>query len=137
MRRALTLAGALLALAAPAQARPSAATVRLDKAVTLAEAYWSGDACQPQAWIGDADWSEFDGVSIASSCAWGLPPTWPRWRWARLCPVVVHEFGHLAGHGHTDDPRSVMSAEALGGFPEICGRRPRRTPVSMPAREAS
>lgn len=25
-----------------------------------------------------------------------------------LCTVVIHEMGHLAGYGHTYDPRSIM-----------------------------
>jgi hypothetical protein len=25
------------------------------------------------------------------------------------CKLIVHEYGHLAGHGHTDDPTSIMN----------------------------
>ncbi len=37
----------------------------------------------------------------------------PSWRAAIydppwLCTLVVHEYGHLAGHGHSDDPADVM-----------------------------
>lgn len=31
-----------------------------------------------------------------------------RWRWSRLCTVMVHEYGHLAGHDHSKDPFNVM-----------------------------
>ena len=30
------------------------------------------------------------------------------WNWAKLCTVFVHEFGHLAGNPHSDDPKDVM-----------------------------
>ena len=39
-----------------------------------------------------------------------LDPTWraaiydPPW----LCTLVVHEYGHIAGNGHSDDPADVM-----------------------------
>jgi hypothetical protein len=28
--------------------------------------------------------------------------------WPMLCTVIVHEYGHLAGHQHTTDPNDVM-----------------------------
>jgi len=31
-----------------------------------------------------------------------------RWPFAKFCSVVVHEYGHLAGRPHSDDPESVM-----------------------------
>ncbi len=30
------------------------------------------------------------------------------WPWTTLCTTVVHEYGHLAGRGHSDRPGSVM-----------------------------
>jgi hypothetical protein len=32
------------------------------------------------------------------------------WDWQKLCTVVVHEVGHLAGHDHVDDVEDVMYA---------------------------
>lgn len=31
-----------------------------------------------------------------------------RWPWGKFCTVTIHEYGHLAGHGHSRNPRSVM-----------------------------
>jgi hypothetical protein len=31
------------------------------------------------------------------------------WDWPKLCTVVEHELGHLAGHDHVDNPHDVMS----------------------------
>ena len=41
---------------------------------------------------------------------------WP-WR----CTRVVHEYGHLAGHGHVEDPADIMHAKIERLAPE-CGR---------------
>jgi hypothetical protein len=32
---------------------------------------------------------------------------------AKRCHVIVHEWGHLTGHEHSDNPRSVMYGEDL------------------------
>src|SRR5215207_223132 len=32
------------------------------------------------------------------------------WNWPKLCTVFAHEFGHLAGNAHSDDPDDVMFA---------------------------
>ena len=34
-----------------------------------------------------------------------------------LKEVLLHEFGHVIGLGHVDDPEQVMTSEALGGRP--------------------
>ena len=31
------------------------------------------------------------------------------WTWPKFCTVMVHEFGHLAGHPHAEDGPDVMS----------------------------
>jgi hypothetical protein len=33
------------------------------------------------------------------------------WTWLKLCTTVVHEYGHLDGHDHSDDEESVMARE--------------------------
>jgi hypothetical protein len=42
-------------------------------------------------WLDAGAWGDFDAVG--------------------MCAVVVHEWGHLLGHGHADDPRDVMAEE--------------------------
>ena len=38
--------------------------------------------------------------------------------WARFCTVLVHEYGHLAGHPHTDDGPDVMSPVYRAPLPD-------------------
>jgi len=33
---------------------------------------------------------------------------WTPWTRARVCKAIVHEYGHLKGHGHSRNPRSIM-----------------------------
>lgn len=35
----------------------------------------------------------------------------------RLCTAIVHEYGHLAGHGHSRNPRNLMYAYYAGVWP--------------------
>jgi hypothetical protein len=32
--------------------------------------------------------------------------------WWRVCPTVIHEYGHLVGRGHSRNPESIMAATA-------------------------
>jgi hypothetical protein len=36
------------------------------------------------------------------------------WDWDKLCTVLAHEFGHLAGNAHSDDPNDVMFPYYVG-----------------------
>jgi hypothetical protein len=40
------------------------------------------------------------------------------WDWPKLCTVVEHELGHLAGHDHVNDPHDVMSPYYVFAAPE-------------------
>ena len=42
------------------------------------------------------------------------------WDWPKLCSVFVHEFGHLAGNPHSDDPDDVMFAYYTGTNVPAC-----------------
>jgi hypothetical protein len=49
------------------------------------------------------------------------------WDWARLCTTVVHEWGHLAGHGHSHADDSPMHASYVRPYPGcVRGRAARR-----------
>jgi pyruvate/2-oxoglutarate dehydrogenase complex dihydrolipoamide acyltransferase (E2) component len=40
------------------------------------------------------------------------------WDWPKLCTVIEHELGHLAGHDHVNDPHDVMSPYYVYPSPE-------------------
>jgi hypothetical protein len=60
------------------------------------------------------------------------------WDWPKLCTVVEHELGHLAGRDHVDDPRNVMSPYYIYPAPE-CGGQQATTgaPAPKPASQRS
>ena len=46
------------------------------------------------------------------------------WDWPKLCTVIEHELGHLAGHEHVDDPHNVMSPYYVFPTPECAAGQP-------------
>ena len=54
------------------------------------------------------------------------------WDWPKLCTVIEHELGHLAGHEHVDDPHNVMSPYYVFPTPGV-RRRASRAPSRRPA----
>jgi hypothetical protein len=125
-----TLLCALLALALlPAAARADdpapalpvpAADGLMAKAHDLAVARWGTDPCGGQVQV---SWNHM-GPGINARSQWMSvdahdPSTYSQcsisynldvdWDWPKLCTVVEHELGHLAGHDHVNDPHDVMS----------------------------
>ena len=79
---------------------------------TLGEARWDG------MWDIPAD--EREGCRVVLNSA-------RSWNWDMLCTTVVHEYGHLAGHGHSDDQASPMHATYARPYPGcVRGRAARR-----------
>jgi hypothetical protein len=125
-----TLLCALLALAllaaaaraddlAPALPVPAADGL-MAKAHDLAVARWGTDPCGGQVQV---SWNHM-GPGINARSQWMSvdahdPSTYSQcsisynldvdWDWPKLCTVVEHELGHLAGHDHVNDPHDVMS----------------------------
>jgi hypothetical protein len=66
-----------------------------------------------------------------------LSPAWRRavYDWPWLCTLVVHEYGHLAGHGHVDDPNHIMHATIERIAPE-CEHAPVAERALVSARPA-
>jgi hypothetical protein len=52
------------------------------------------------------------------------------WDWPKLCTVIEHELGHLAGHDHVNDPHDVMSPYYIYPTPECAAAS---APASAPA----
>jgi hypothetical protein len=69
------------------------------------------------------------------------------WDWPKLCTVLAHEFGHLAGNAHSADPGDVMFPYYVGTNLPACGTvspgesqaptAPRQGPASPQAKPAS
>jgi hypothetical protein len=105
---------ALLAPAAPASAQDS----RIPAAEAIATHTW-GPVCGGQAPTlleGRAEDYEavysglqahLAGFAIPRDCVIDLTP-WAHAAWWRLCATMLHEWGHLAGRGHSHNPRSIM-----------------------------
>jgi hypothetical protein len=53
------------------------------------------------------------------------------WDWPKLCTVIEHELGHLAGHEHVDDPHDVMSPYYVYPSPECASGQ--AAPAAAPA----
>jgi hypothetical protein len=44
-----------------------------------------------------------------------------RWSETRYCAVLIHEYGHLLGHGHSSNPSDIMyPASTNRNIPQIC-----------------
>jgi hypothetical protein len=91
-------------------------------ATDTAAAQWPESPCRgrervlwvPQAVL-DADHAVrgFAGDALVAACAVRVTDAARRWPGARLCALLQHEFGHLAGHAHTDDPGDIMFSGTL------------------------
>jgi hypothetical protein len=118
---------ALLAIAMLPAAAQAAASVPVpaSDALTstahgLAVARWGSDPCGGQVSV---TWAHMGGGINARSQWMSVdihnPATYSQcsitynldvdWDWPKLCTVIEHELGHLAGHDHVNDPHDVMS----------------------------
>jgi hypothetical protein len=102
---------------------------------SLAAARWGVDPCGGQVAVSwshmgpginaRSQWMSVD-INDASSyteCAitYNLDVDWD---WPKLCTVIEHELGHLAGRQHVNDPRDVMSAYYIYPAPECAPKAP-------------
>jgi matrixin len=137
------------AAAAPRLAVPAAATP-MTVAHGLAVARWGTDPCGGKVAV---SWQHM-GLRVNALSRWMMtsatdPGTYfdctisynldVRWDWPKLCTVVEHELGHLAGHAHVDDPEDVMSPYYYRPTPECATAGPvvvaASTPVKHKARK--
>jgi hypothetical protein len=143
------LAGAIVPSVARADVEvPSipvpAADTLMTTAHTLAVARWGVDPCGGQVSV---TWAHM-GAGINARSQWmstntADPSTYTDcsisynldvdWDWPKLCTVVEHELGHLAGHDHVNDPHDVMSPYYVYPSSECAAGTAAATPSSATA----
>jgi hypothetical protein len=111
----------------------------------LAVAHWGVDPCAGQVTV---TWAHM-GAGINARSTWMSydihnPATYSQcaisynldvdWDWPKLCTVIEHELGHLAGHEHVNDPHDVMSPYYVYPTPECAATG---TPAAAPAPAAT
>ena len=113
-RTALSATTLLCVLAFSGAAR---ADWKLDRAKAVAATAWN-DPCTGRVQVDIAPQAGADWLAstLPSQCRITLSAA-QRWRWGLLCPVLLHEYGHLAGYTnpgnpldphHSSDPDSIM-----------------------------
>ena len=146
---AALLAIALLPAAAQADFNLPALPVPAADALTstahgLAVSRWGVDPCGGQVAV---TWAHM-GAGINARSQWMSidihnPATYSQcsitynldvdWDWPKLCTVIEHELGHLAGHDHVDDPHDVMSPYYVYPSPECAAGQQAAAPAPAPA----
>jgi hypothetical protein len=141
---------ALLAIAMLPAAAQAAATVPVPasdalttSAHALAVARWGADPCGGQVAV---TWAHM-GAGINARSQWmsidvHTPATYSQcsitynldvdWDWPKLCTVIEHELGHLAGHEHVNDPHDVMSPYYVYPSAECAAGQPAGTATPAP-----
>ena len=142
---------ALLAIAMLPAAAQAATTVPVPasdalttSAHALAVAHWGADPCSGQVAV---TWAHM-GAGINARSQWMSvdvhnPATYSQcsitynldvdWDWPKLCTVIEHELGHLAGHEHVNDPHDVMSPYYVYPSAECAAGQPAGTATPAPA----
>lgn len=130
-RRAASLvlaASALLFSAAPAHAADPATdfapgTSPVTAAEEISKSYWQATPCGGQVsivWMtlgegtnATSTWTnpvgQYDAPEQNTSCQIAFNKALA-WDWTRFCSILVHEYGHLAGRSHAEDPADIMYA---------------------------
>jgi hypothetical protein len=114
----------------------------------MAVAHWGVDPCAGQVTV---TWAHM-GAGINARSTWMSydvhnPATYSQcaisynldvdWDWPKLCTVIEHELGHLAGHDHVNDPHDVMSPYYVYPTPECAaGGAPTAAPAPATTAQA-
>lgn len=101
--------------------RTTVLTPRLVRlAASKAHDYWGGTRCRsirfvfrplPGSLLAQAYWEAFPGSTRYLNCrvTFDANRTKVKTTFLSFCGAVVHEYGHLSGHGHVADPRKIMN----------------------------
>lgn len=120
----LTLLAAL-SISGSAAARPSVNDLARAYSVRAAEAAWPANRCDGRERVSwDQQLGEYAGVALSGCRVKIAPHPDFMWAWPYTCAVVIHEYGHLAGHDHSDDPTSIMYSGTLP-IPHVCMALPK------------
>lgn len=117
----------------------------MQAAQQIAHDYWSADPCGSQvaiSWMqlssttnATSTWTnpigQYDAPSQNTSCAIAFNTT-VSWDWNKFCSVLVHEYGHLLGHPHSEDANDLMYAYYVKPLDQ-CAASPLNVPVAPPA----
>lgn len=141
----LTLAGMATAGTRSAASRFAVGSPQLTTAQNLAIAHWGTSPCQGQVTL---TWKrQSPGINAMSlwttlgtdpygdpadnqDCEIDLNPA-AAWDWPKLCTVIVHEYGHLAGQDHDAHAGHLMSPMYTTPVPECT---PTPEPRTVPSR---
>jgi hypothetical protein len=118
------------------------------EAESIAVAYWGVNPCGGTI---DVSWGELDPSLNALSQWWNPTSLYDNpsensncsitfneaqtWDWPMFCTIMVHEYGHLSGHQHVNDPTNVMNPVYVGPIAQ-CASAPNPIPQA-PAATAS
>ena len=125
---ALVAAAVAFSCSAPALAADPATDFAPDSApvqaaVELSKTYWQSNPCNGQVaivWMtlteqtnATSSWAnpagQYEHPELNTNCQIAFNKALA-WDWTRFCSILVHEYGHLAGHSHADDAADVMYA---------------------------
>ena len=113
MRLAATVMAVITALALAGEASASRFSRHVERAQAVAIVVWDAKpACGPVFTLRSLLPRDRIAMGSAQACAiWFGRNRWHRkFRddWQSFCEVYIHEWGHVLGHGHSDDPFSTM-----------------------------
>lgn len=115
--KSLVRVGTPLLIAAAVFASPAEGHAHRSPPLSVAATYWHAEQVCPASSVtvvwaplaaaGELGAAQLGGCATGERTIWldrSLRKTVYRWR----CTIIVHEYGHLMGFDHTDDPASVM-----------------------------
>jgi Matrixin len=136
---------ALLVPAAPARAEERFRQGRpaFERAEAIARAAWGALPCDGDLRVRWAPlerdtnavstWTEWEDGGRSFDCRVTFNER-DEWSFTRFCSILVHEYGHLHGRRHSDDPDSVMYARYVSPYRPCAGGATRRGGASNASR---